>query len=147
MAAAALARTNYDVRPTFEAFVAAHPEVIREIGTAVLDEPLHRSPLGTKHTDVVRFALRRWKQCPALSAAIRANLFINRAVRSGKQLRHDVWDDLKHCVNAAYVDLFVTGDQGLADIFREIRPGPRIATTEQFLVEIGVLARSPKNLG
>jgi hypothetical protein len=134
----ALGRRRYAIGPTFEAFVAANQSVVEEVGTAVLDDALEGHGLGGKQGRAIKFALRRLKKCPALCAAIRANLFINRAVRAGRQLRHDIWDDLKHCVNAAYADVFVTGDQEFADIFCEIRPGPRIAITEDFLVEVGL---------
>jgi hypothetical protein len=54
---------------------------------------------------------------PDLAAAIRVNLFIYRAVKAGTKLRHACWDDLKQCINAAYVDVFVTGDKKLAEMF------------------------------
>jgi hypothetical protein len=80
---------------------------------------------------------------PDLAAAIRVNLFIYRAVKAGTKLRHDCWDDLKQCINAAYVDVFVTGDKKLAEMFLEIPPGPRIESTENFFRQLGLSSSTP----
>jgi hypothetical protein len=137
-AVATLGAREQAIEPTFEAFVVANRNEAEKIGTIVLTDALRGFHPGGRRDDIINFALRRWRKCPTLAAAIRANLFINRAVRSGTKLRHDCWDDLKHCVNAAHVDVFVTGDHKLTEIFREIRPGPRIAGTEDSLRKLGL---------
>jgi len=132
------------IKETFEAFVAANRAEAERIGRIVLADALEGSAMDRKR-DEVKFALKRWKKCPTLVAAIRVNLFIYRAVKGGTKLRHDYWDDLKHCINAAYADVFVTGDKKLAEMFLGIRPGPTIASTEDFFYELGLSSCTPSS--
>ncbi len=91
------------------------------------------------------FALIRRKlaKCPALSAAVRADLFITWRVASGKKMQIDRWDDLRHCINAAYANLFVTKDGELRSTFAEIKPGPPIVGVSEFAAMLGISYSGP----
>ena len=53
----------------------------------------------------------------------RADFYIRWRAARGERVQHDRWDDLRHCINSACADVFVTGDKALKAAFEEINPG------------------------
>jgi hypothetical protein len=58
-------------------------------------------------------------------------------------MQHDRWDDLRHCINSTYADLFVTRDHALKTAFEQIKPGPQICTVVDFAVLLGIPYNDP----
>ena len=119
--------TQKDTSPSLAAFIAAHPEGYERTVRAYIRKNFH--PINTTQ---MKFFAKRLHKCPALQAAIRADLYVNWRLAAGKKMQHDRWDDLRHCISSSYADLFVTRDDELKNAFDQIKPGPRIMTVAEF---------------
>lgn len=121
----------------FEAFVAQNRELARAIAQHIVCR--HLTEMGERERrKAAKMAAARLGKCPALRAAVRANLFLNHRLMQGKKTRHDVWDDLYHCISATYADVFVTGDGDLGDYFRQINPECKIIGLGEFRDRLGI---------
>jgi hypothetical protein len=80
---------------------------------------------------------------PCFSASLRADFYVNWRIASGRRMQHDRWDDLRHCIDSAYADIFVTKDKDLKAAFVEIEPGPCIMTVAEFAEVLGIPYHGP----
>ncbi len=87
---------------------------------------------------IAKMAASRIAKCPALRSAVRANLLLSYRIMQGKKTRHDVWDDLCHCISATYADVFVTGDEELKEYFRQINLKCEVLGLSEFRERLGI---------
>lgn len=124
---------------TLDKFIAANSGAYQQTLRTYVEKAIGMRPSGSEF----RLIRRKRQKCPALSAAVRADLFINWRIATGRVMQHDRWDDLRHCINATYADLFVTDDPDLHNAYAEIRPGPRIVTLAVFGETLGIPYTAP----
>lgn len=121
----------------FEGFVVRNRELARVIAERIVYR--HLVEMGERERrKTAKMAAARLAKCPALRAAVWANLFLNHRFMQGKKTRHDVWDDLCHCISATYAHVFVTGDGDLQDCFRQIDPQCQVIGLEELRNRLGI---------
>src|SRR6266849_142663 len=131
-------RTTPDTSSTLEEFMARHVAGCRKTTRTYIEKNF--SPASSQQ---LKFFAKRLHKCPALRASIRADLYVNWRIATGKRMQHDRWDDLRHCINSAYVDLFVTRDAALQVAFQQIDPGPPVVTVAELAERLGIPYTGP----
>jgi len=132
------ARSKHDTSPSLEAFIKTHPDgYTRTVRTYIKK---WFTPISAVQ---MKFFSNRLHKCPALTASIRADLYVNWRLATGKKMQHDRWDDLRHCIASSYSDVFVTVDEGLQQAFEQIKPGARIVTVATFAKMLGLPYSGP----
>lgn len=119
---------------TLDAFIAANPDLHEQVLRNYVEKATGQPPTGRE----LKLIRRRLVRCPALTAAVRIYLFTTWWVAAGKAMRHDRWDDLRHGINAAYANLFVTGDAWLRSAFAEIKAGHPVVGVSEFAEVLGL---------
>jgi hypothetical protein len=128
-----------DPSPSLAAFIARYPNEWAATVRVYVERALGWPASGKE----MKRVMRHLDQCRALRASARADFYINWRIATGKRMQHDRWDDLRHCINSVYADVFVTRDKALKAAFQEIRPGPRILTVAEFAALLAIPYSGP----
>jgi len=121
----------------FEAFIAKNQKAVKYLAEHTVSRYLiELSERERKKT--AKIASSRLRKCPALRAAIRANMFLAYRLSRGEKSRHDLWDDLCHSISAVYSDLFVTGDDALSNRLLDLNPQLIVRDYVQFAQDLGI---------
>jgi len=131
-------RAAPDVSPSLDHFIRSHPDGYKRTVHAYIKKNFQPAS-GAQ----IKFFAKRLHKCPALRAAIRADLYVNWRIATGKKMQQDRWDDLRHCIVSSYSDLFVTRDEGLESALGEIKPGPRIVRVAEFATLLNIPYAGP----
>jgi hypothetical protein len=132
------AGTTTDTSLSLEAFINANPEGYKRTVRTYIEKWF--TPASATQ---IKFFANRLHKCPALSAAIRADLYVNWRLATGKKMQHDRWDDLRHCIVSSYAHLFVTNDEQLRQAFAQIEPGPRVIMVRKLAELLGLSYAGP----
>lgn len=129
---------------TFEDFLVTHKNEQQQVATTILEGAFRfLGPLDETARKAVRYTVARLSKCKTLRTAVRTNLFVAFQLANDRRMPHDNWDDLRHCINATHVDVFVTRDEKLRDSCRQIRPGARVVAVREFAESIEIAYAGP----
>ena len=128
-----------DDSPSVDVLRVRYPDEWKEAVGVCVRQSIRDAPT----TKQMKRILGHLDKCPALRAGTRADFYITWRIATGRQMQHDRWDDLRHCINSAYADLFVTRDAALKAAFTQVRPGPRVVTVAEFGAILGIPYSGP----
>ena len=127
----------HSVEP-FEAFIAKNRKAVKYLAEHTVSR--HLNELGERERKkTAKIASSRLRKCPALRAAVRANMFLAYRLSRREKSRHDLWDDLCHSISAVYSNVFVTGDVPLSKRLLDINPQLIVKDHNQFAKDLGIL--------
>lgn len=126
------------VGETLDQCLGANPGAEKQVARALLSKALAEANVTDNVEKITRYVLRRLDRCPALRTAARTHLYVNYRIVTGRRMRHDTFDDLRHCIHSSYADVLVTGDEELREACGQIHPGARVLTLSEFMSRLGL---------